>query len=233
MPPYRHIFFDLDHTLWDFEKCSQETLTELYIEYDLKKVGIHHLPTFLEAFSRINRQLWALYDNNQISKEDVRKNRFPMIIKHLGISDTSFLHEIEVEYLKRCPQKPHLIPHSREVLNYLQEKGTYRLHILTNGFADIQRIKMKSSCIYHYFDNIITSELSGYKKPFRQMYEFALQLAKAEVHHSVMIGDNLETDMKGAIEIGMDCIFFNPDKIEHQSNVSHEIESLMELKNIL
>jgi putative hydrolase of the HAD superfamily len=233
MRSYRHIFFDLDHTLWDFEKCSQETLTESYLEYDLKKAGIQHLPTFLEAFSRINRQLWTMYDNNQISKEDIRKNRFPMILRYLGINNIEFIHEIEIQYLKRCPQKPHLIPHSQEVLDYLQQKGTYRLHILTNGFADIQHIKMKSSSIYHYFDNIITSELSGHKKPFRQMYEFALQLTNAELQQSIMIGDNLDTDMKGAIEIGMDCIFYNPEKIGHQSNVNHEIESLIELKDIL
>lgn len=233
MAIFRHVFFDLDHTLWDLDKCSHETLTELFVEYDLQKIGIRHLPTFLDTFTKINRYLWTLHDQNQISKEDIRKQRFPMVFELLGITKVSFLAELEQEYLLRCPRKPHVVPHSHEVLSYLQRKGTYRLHVITNGFFDIQHVKMKSANIHHFFEHIITSECSGYKKPDRQMFEFAFQLANAHPSEAIMIGDNLDTDIRGALDVGMTTIFFNPHRLPHQANVHYEIRCLLEIKNIL
>lgn len=233
MAVFRHVFFDLDHTLWDFEKCAHETLEELFVEYRLEQLGINHLPTFLNTFTRINKHLWQLYDQNQISKEEIRKKRFPLIFESLGIKNVSFLADLEREYLFRCPQKPYLIPHSIEILSYLHKKGSYHLHVITNGFADVQHTKMKSSKIDHFFKHIITSECSGYKKPDKQMFEFAFQRTQAHPSEAIMIGDNLETDIRGALETGMTAVFFNPQKTSHQTNVHYEINCLLELKAIL
>lgn len=230
MKCYKHIFFDLDHTLWDFDRCSAETLLELYDKYRLDRVADLHPDEFLEAFSEVNYHLWGLYNHNQIDKQYIRDNRFILIFRALGISEDLVPTGIGQEYLYRCPQKPYLMEHTHEALEHLLSKS-YRLHILTNGFSDVQQIKMKSSGITHYFDCVITSECTGHKKPSKEIFEYALQRAGAHTNNSVMVGDSLDADIRGALNAGIAPVFYNPGKKTHQETVT-EISCLSELTRL-
>ncbi|MCU0446513.1 MAG: YjjG family noncanonical pyrimidine nucleotidase [Microscillaceae bacterium] len=230
---YRHIFFDLDHTLWDFERNSNEALTEIYHEYQLDKLGkAVCLDNFLPTFHRINYHLWDLHDQGKIDKEELRNSRFRLIFNELGVTHFDIpARELSEVYLQKTPQKTHLIPHAKAVLDYLQPK--YELHIITNGFPEIQDQKLQSGGIREYFDLIVTSENAGEKKPHPQIFEFAMRTLAAQSKECMMIGDNLQTDILGAKNAGLAHVFFNPQKIEHQTEVFAEIGCLSELMTIL
>lgn len=231
MPAYQHIFFDLDHTLWDFERCSCETLEELFETYQLSALAPITSARFVETFRNINRNLWTLYSSGQISQQELRKTRFIRILNELNIDDVSVAQRLADEYIYLCPQKPHLLPYAREVLEYLQDK--YVLHIITNGFADIQEVKMQSASITGFFKEIITSEKAGCQKPNRKIFDFALQQTNAHPKHCIMIGDSLDSDIQGAINAEMDHVFFNYEQITHQATPTYEIKCLSELKQLL
>ena len=228
---YRHLLFDLDHTLWDFEKNSGETLVELYHFYDLQRYGKFSPDDLLKKFKEVNTILWDLYDRNEIDRAHIRKNRFKMVFTQLGLTEQDVPPDISEVYLSICPTKSNVIPDTFEVLEYL--KGKYLMHIITNGFDDIQDIKLNSSNLRGYFDKVFTSEAVGYKKPSKEMFEKALEIIGAQKKSCVMIGDNLETDIKGALNASLDVIYFNPDKIPHELQLNYEIHSLLELKTIL
>ncbi|MEN7547749.1 YjjG family noncanonical pyrimidine nucleotidase [Rapidithrix thailandica] len=230
MNVHRHLFFDLDHTLWDFERSSTETLSELFYEYEIGSLRKITFEEFLVSFKKINSELWHLYDHNQITKDYLRNKRFHLIFDHLGIDPKLVPSNMSQIYLARCPQKPYLIEHSLEVLEHLSQN--YMLHIVTNGFKEVQGVKLKSANISHYFNCVITSECSGHKKPSKEIFTYALELTGAQLKEAVMIGDNLATDIKGAQAAGMDCIFFNPERIAHNEKLFKEITTLIELKNI-
>lgn len=230
MAVYSHLFFDLDHTLWDFERNSNETLTDLYQTYRLEQWGDFSVADFLAAFSEVNRQLWHLYNNNQIDQQTLRAQRFVRIWEQLGAAGTP-PPQLGEDYLAICPTKPHLLPHARETLDYLAKR--YRLHIITNGFDDIQQTKIRSAGIAHYFEVLVTSQNSGHKKPHRAIFDYALAQTGAGTHDSAMIGDNLETDIGGAKALGLDTIFFNPERVAHQTEVTLEIHCLSELQRHL
>ncbi len=134
-------------------------------------------------------------------------------------------------YLEICPTQPHVIPHAHEILSYLKDK--YTLHIITNGFDDVQHQKLYSAGIHHYFDQIITSDKSGSRKPQRSIFEYALAAAGASEECSIMIGDNLGTDIIGAREASIDQVYFNASRSKHSEPVTYEIQHLAELRNIL
>lgn len=230
MPAYVHLFFDLDHTLWDFERNSDETLTDLYRDYRLCERGEFSVADFLNAFREVNRRLWDLYNRNLIDQQTLREQRFIQIWEKLGASGTP-PPKLAEDYLAVCPTKPHLLPHARETLEYLAKH--YRLHIITNGFDDVQQTKIRSADIGHYFEVLVTSQNSGYKKPHRAIFEYALARTGATAYDSVMIGDNLETDIGGARALGLDAIFYNPERTAHQSEATLEIHCLSELRQIL
>ena len=227
-----HIFFDLDHTLWDFERNSTETLQEMYQEFDIGVLTNASDEEFLEAFSNANAELWGLYNYSKVTKEDIRDKRFPMAFERLGGDPSDFPKNLGQLYLDRCPTKPHLMPYTFEILDYLQDQQKYKLHILTNGFSDTQAVKLERSGIAKYFESVVTSESTGHKKPDRRIFDYAINLAKAELPNSVMIGDNLLTDIAGAREIGMKNIFYNYGKVEHFHQVDYEITHLEELKKL-
>ncbi len=233
MKPYRHLFFDLDHTLWDFERCAEETLQELFAEFKIADYGATAFVPFLETFYQVNYHMWGLYDRNQTSKDEIRRERFPLIFERLGVKFPRLKAEsLGTEYLYRCPQKPYTIAHAHSILEHLAPH--YQLHILTNGFEDVQATKLKSAKLDHFFDVVVTSECTGYKKPAPQIFEFAVEKAQTALHESVMIGDNLSTDIAGAINIGMPCVFFNPLKKSHEEQkLLGDIACLLELKELL
>jgi putative hydrolase of the HAD superfamily len=227
---YKHIFFDLDHTLWDYEKNSNETLGELFLKYQLEKLGVINVGQFNTCFEAVNQSLWSDFNKNKISRDTIREQRFLRILSEFEIDDKSLSEKLSDEYLMLCPTKPHLMPFTFETLDYLKEN--YQLHILTNGFKDVQKLKLEKSKLNSYFSTVVTSDSAGYKKPMTSIFKFAIDHADARKEDSIMIGDNLQTDILGARNFGMDTVYFNPNKKKHKAEVTHEVDCLSRLRAI-
>ncbi|MBL7845026.1 MAG: YjjG family noncanonical pyrimidine nucleotidase [Cyclobacteriaceae bacterium] len=228
---YTTIFFDLDHTLWDYETNALETLTELYDQHQLHNLGVVTFDEFLRHFKEVNRQLWHLYDHGKITSEVIRSERFKQILEKSGVQNNELSLTLSEQYLNECPRKGHLMPHALETLDYLSER--YALTVITNGFEDIQRIKILTSKIESYFDHIVTSQKAGYKKPAPEIFQYAMNMNGIDSKACVMIGDNLLTDIAGAKNAAIDTVLFNPEGVEHEAEVNHEIRSLKELCTLL
>jgi putative hydrolase of the HAD superfamily len=231
MPAYQHIFFDLDHTLWDFDRSSCETLEELYHIHNLRLFNDIRAEDFISTFHRINRDLWSLYSAGQITQSELRSFRFSRVLASLEIEAEHLAGLLSEQYIKLCPQKPHLQPFAKEVLDYLQHK--YTLHIITNGFSDIQGIKLKSSGITSYFTHIVTCDDAGCKKPDIGIFTYALQRSNTAPAQSLMIGDDLDADVEGARNAGIDHVFYNYDNRRHEAVPTYEITCLSELMKLL
>jgi putative hydrolase of the HAD superfamily len=228
---YRHLFFDLDHTLWDFEKNANETLHTLYERHSLARFGTFTVDEFVRVYSDINHALWRMYQSNKITQPQLRDLRFSRTLTKLGVPDDQMPPNISAEFTDILPLKSAVFPYTHEVLDYL--KPNYRLHLITNGFNDVQGIKLASSNLAHYFEEVITSEQSGCLKPDPRMFRHALDRTGATAAESLMIGDNLECDVLGAFNAGIDQVYFNPDKRRHFAQITHEISCLSELKAFL
>jgi len=206
----KHIFFDLDHTLWDFDRNSAETLHELYETFKLASY-IATPEEFIEVYKEINAKLWKQYAIGDVSKTELRHTRFRSAFSHFSIRDNDRLsEEFSTEYMRLCPLKSHLIPGARETLTALH--FSFRLHVITNGFMEIQQVKMESSGIEDFFHLVLCSEEVGFNKPHPEIFRRALKLASARASESVMIGDTYEADVVGAKDAGMHAILFNPQK---------------------
>jgi putative hydrolase of the HAD superfamily len=186
---------------------------------------------FVDKFKEINTILWEKYDRDEIDREFIRTRRFEMVLSQLGIKNEDIPDGISNTYLSICPTKGNVIPDAFEVLDYL--KGSYEMHIITNGFDDIQDTKLNSSNLRGYFDRIFTSEAVGYKKPSKEMFNKAVEMIGVDKKSCLMIGDNLETDIKGALNADLDVVYFNPDNLGHDLPVTFEIRKLRDLKAIL
>ncbi|MEQ6118538.1 YjjG family noncanonical pyrimidine nucleotidase [Reichenbachiella sp. MALMAid0571] len=232
---YKDIFFDLDHTLWDYNTSAKQTLFELYDRYELSATGALEKEKLLEAFLTINEDLWDQYNKGEVSKYFLRTQRFNMVFEKIGVNQKLFPQDqvlrFNHDYLHECPQKPNLIDGALELLDELE--GNFNLHIITNGFNDIQGTKLEMSGLSKFFKYVITSESAGAKKPFSGIFEFAFKATNANLQHSIMIGDNLTTDIKGARDFGLDQVYFNPDKIHHSEEVMHEVYELQEILRIV
>lgn len=224
----RHLFFDLDHTLWDFDKNAEETLNELFISYKFVDLGISSADLFIETYTRNNQRVWALYHNGKIDKTELRRARFADTFQELGLSPTLFPSSFEADYLRLCPHKTNLFPGVHETLSYLKAK--YVLHLISNGFKDAAEIKVIKTDIKKYFSQIIISEDVGVHKPHPDIYHYSLTAAKASKEESVMIGDSIEADIRGAQAFGLDAIYFNPNGLEEPIDVKRSISALTELK---
>ena len=231
MKTYRHLFFDLDHTLWDFEKNADETLRTLFEQHNLARHGSFTVDQFISCYSDVNHALWRLYQNGRITQQQLRDIRFVRTLSKLGVAETDVPAGISKEFTDILPQKSAVFPFTHEILDYLKPK--YEMHLITNGFKDIQYIKLASSKLTDYFGEVITSECSGFLKPDPRMFAHALQLTGATAASSLMIGDNLECDVLGACNSGIDQVYFNVDRRRHFAETTYEISCLSELKNIL
>jgi putative hydrolase of the HAD superfamily len=229
--PYKHIFFDLDHTLWDFEQSAAQTFTLLFEKHQLKQRGIPSLDDFVKEYTIHNTMLWESYRNGELKKEILRSLRFENTLREFGINDSVLAESIGDDYVYHAPRTVFLIPGALEVLQYLQTK--YVLHLITNGFEEVQHIKVREADIGKYFTTITTSEEASVKKPDKQIFDYALKKAGAQVRESLMIGDNLEVDIEGARQAGIDQVYFNPQKTTHSQKVSYEIGRLVELMELL
>jgi YjjG family noncanonical pyrimidine nucleotidase len=231
MSAYKHVFFDLDRTLWDMDGNSYQTLVELAEKYRLAERGIASVDEFICRYKVINDQLWADYSMDLVDKETLRTERFKKAFALYGIDDPQLAALFGADYVIHGPSKSKLMPYSIEVLEYLS--GKYQLHIITNGFEEVQHLKIEKSNLRKYFKKIITSDSANFKKPDVRIFQFSMQLAEADVSSSIMIGDSLEADIVGARNCGMAQVFYNPEKRVHGEKVTHEISSLEELKTIL
>ncbi len=230
--PYKHIFFDLDDTLWDSHRNTTETLQEIFGSHKLDATFGFDLHPFVESFHTINYELWDMYSAGMITQKELRESRFPKVFRLLGIPDaTPVTTQLQEAYMKACPRKPYLMPHARETLDYLHSK--YVLHILTNGFDDVQFIKLESAGIRSYFQEVFTSLRAGAHKPNRIIFDYACQYTQAQTADCLMIGDNLLADIAGAQNAGMDHVFYNHGQMPHSYTPTYEIHSLHELTGIL
>jgi len=227
MKKYRHIFFDLDHTIWDFDRNAEEALHELYEMYKLKEIGLNSADLFIETYTRNNHSLWAQYHVGKITKDYLREARFRTTFLELGMHPDVIPAGFEDAYVQLCPTKTNLFPDAHEVLTYLKSK--YILHLISNGFKESTEIKIAGSNINSYFDQIIISEIVGINKPDKAIFEHSLKLAGAVKEESIMIGDSLEADVRGALNFGMDAIYFNPLNAPKPDDVPEQINSLKEL----
>jgi putative hydrolase of the HAD superfamily len=227
----KHIFFDLDRTLWDFEKNSHTTLLQLISHFNLTDKGVDTAENFIKKYKIHNAKLWNLYREDKIKKEELRSKRFLMALAEYGIDDKDLAEQFGLAYIKQSPLQTNLFPFSHEALFYLKTK--YTLHIITNGFEEVQHIKLAAADLKQYFDVVVTSEKAGVKKPNSKIFEFALEQANAKAEESIMIGDDLVVDVFGAEKVGMQGIYFNPNKKEHKLEVVHEIFCLSELMTLL
>ena len=221
------VFFDLDHTLWDFEKNSALTFKKILNEHN---VGVD-IPDFLEVYIPINLAFWKLYREERITKSELRYQRLKTVFDELKhtVSDAT-INQLAVDYIKYLSSYNHLLPNTIEILDYLKPK--YKLHIITNGFQEIQEKKMVNANIREYFDQIINSEMAGVKKPNPIIFELALSSANTTSDTSIMIGDSLEADILGAKAVGLHAIHFNAHN-DPQHEVCDMIHDLSEIKSFL
>jgi putative hydrolase of the HAD superfamily len=223
----KHVFFDLDHTLWDFEKNSALTFKHIF---DKHNIEVSH-DEFIAIYVPINNKFWKLYRDEQITQEELRYGRLreAFNVMKYEVND-ELLHTLSAEYIANLPRFNHLYEGAVEILEYLKPK--YTLHIITNGFHEVQAGKLKNSNIEQYFATITNSEMAGCKKPNPVIFEYALKAANAEKSHSIMIGDCIEADVQGALNCGLDAIFFNEHKLEAHESIL-QVNHLLQLKTFL
>ncbi len=230
--PYTNIFFDLDHTLWDFDANARATLKQLHIDLKLVDRGVKDFELFHKNYLLHNEKLWARYRNGYIRQEELRLKRMWLTLLDFQIADEELTRELSDRFLELLPARTILFPDTIPVLQYLTKKG-YQLHLITNGFEKTQHSKLKNSGLSAYFKEVITSEGSNSLKPQKEIYEYALQKTGANVKESLMIGDSIEVDIAGAMSIGMDQVHANFNGSEQELKPTYTIRSLNELKDIL
>ena len=229
---YKHIFFDLDHTLWDFETNSYQTLEELYHTFNLSARGVPGFEAFYDSYVIHNEILWDRFRKGLINRNDLRYKRFSRTLLDFKIGDEKLSNALSEKFLEVLPFKTALFPYTVEVLEYLTAKN-YPLHMITNGFEDTQLLKMRNAKIDHFFTHIITSEVAGSLKPYREIFDYAITKAATRATESIMIGDALELDIIGAHNAGMDQIYFNAKVPATTMQPTYCISCLSELKTIL
>jgi putative hydrolase of the HAD superfamily len=232
MNQVKHIFFDLDHTLWDFEKNSREAILHLFLEYGFDTTLKTDFNTFVAVYEAINHELWRLYALKQVTKEELRYQRFHKTFLHFGYDDVELAKKWDDEYLTISPYKKHLIEGSLEVLNYLKEKN-YVLHIITNGFREVQHIKLDQSGLKDFFRHIIISEDHGVNKPDIKIFELAQSLSGAKQPECVMIGDNYDADILGALNANWKAVYLSLTPQHNEQAGFYQISALRQLKELL
>lgn len=228
---YHHIFFDLDHTLWDFETNSRLALLHIYETEQLASRNIPSFDNFHHRYRMINDRYWARYHNNLVSKAKLRHGRFYDTLSEFGVKDEDLAERMAQSYIDLSPRMTALFPDALEVLQYLQKK--YPLHLITNGFAEVQWVKLEHSGLKPFFEHIIISEEVGTQKPDKKIFEIAMQRAGTTAANCLMIGDNMNTDIAGARDAGIDQVFFNPHRKVTRDKATFEINELKQLMDMI
>ena len=223
----KHIFFDLDHTLWDFDKNSALAFEKIF---DIHQLEVN-TESFLSVYEPINLNYWKRYREEKIDKKTLRYRRLKDTFDSIGfdISDR-MINTLSEDYITYLTTFNHLFEGAVEILNYLEQD--YKLHIITNGFEEAQQKKMDNANISHFFKTVTNSEAAGVRKPNPIIFNYALDTAKAKPSESVMIGDNLEADILGAQAMGMDVILFNYHNYAIEDDMKH-VKYLKDLKSYL
>lgn len=227
MKKYRHIFFDLDRTLWDFNASADDTFKQMYRKYALSDKGIPSLLAFRERYEVHNNMLWSWYRKGEILKEKLNILRFKLSLADFGITDQAIAIGMSEDYVLVNPEKAFLFPGAIEALEYLAPK--YPLHLITNGFQEVQEQKFHIARFERFFKTVTTSEEAGFKKPEPEIFHFALEKADTHAEESIIIGDDLAVDIVGARNVGMDQVYFNPSHDPYDEKVTYEIACLREL----
>ncbi len=230
MKRYKHLFFDLDHTLWDFRTNSRVVLRGLHVELGLAERGVANADELIEEYEVINAGLWERYEAGTIDKDVMRVLRFRNTLLRFGVKDDRLATRLGDEYLDRTPRMSGVHEGAHELLSDLRPH--YGLHIITNGFEETQRTKLESSGLRQRVDHVITSERAGARKPDQRIFEFALRKVKTSAEESLMIGDSISADMGGARAVGMDHAHFaaetSPDPL-----ATYRITRFAELRAVL
>ena len=231
MKLYKHIFFDLDRTLWDLDAAAEVAFERIYEKYDLKSRGIPSAHEFHEVYHPLNEQLWVLYRADQITKEELNRTRFLKPLEHYGIHDVELADHLSKDYVYWSPRIVRLVSGTMELLDYLKPK--HHLHLITNGFQEVQHTKLSGSGLEPYFETLTVSEEVGVKKPNPEIFLYALKTAHAIAEESLMIGDEMAVDIDGARAAGMDTVLFNPkgDRVEGERD--YEVRNLREIMGLL
>lgn len=225
----KHIFFDLDHTLWDFDTNSKLTLIEVSDHFDLENLGITDTDDFVRTYKKINDTYWTKYRMNQVTKDELRLGRFRDTLLKWNIKNDELALAMNDHYVANSPYKTNLLPNTIEVLDYLHEK--YIMHIITNGFREAVGIKMRESGLGRYFDEIVISEEIGFQKPHPRIFRHIIEKTGVEADECIMIGDNYEADIVGAVQLKIPAVLFNPSREQH--SYPYQIYDLIELKELL
>ncbi len=221
------VFFDLDHTLWDFDQNSGLAFEQIFKKY---KIDVA-LNDFLRVYEPINFNYWKAYREERVTKEQLRRGRLVDTFSNLKITySLDIIDAMAVSYIQELPVNNHLLPGAVEILEYLHPK--YRLHIITNGFQEVQNIKLKNSKIAHYFETVTSSEEVGVKKPNPLVFHTALKKANTTAANAIMIGDTFEADILGAEAVAMQTIFYNYRK-EEIPVLYPVVNHLLEIKTLL
>jgi len=229
---YKHLFFDLDHTLWDFEANARATLETLYEDLQLEKRGIDDFELFYKNYLGYNEMLWERYRKGFIKQDELRVKRMRLALLDFKIADETLAQAMNVQFLELLPTRTILFPYAKEILQWLLNKN-YELHLITNGFEKVQHNKLKYSGLNVFFREVITSEGSNSLKPNKEIFEFAFQKANANPASSIMIGDTIDVDIQGAINAGIDQVFCNTMKKQSVIEPTWEIREITGLKGIL
>ncbi|MBN1118287.1 MAG: YjjG family noncanonical pyrimidine nucleotidase [Bacteroidales bacterium] len=230
MRKYKHLFFDLDRTLWDFDHNTSVTLQELLSAFS-ELSEIKDSLGFIKNYHRFNDYVWNLYREKKITKTVLRKERFRMLLQEYNMNNESLVAQIEAFYLNNAPYKSKLINNASEVLNKV--KDYYSLYIVSNGFYDVQLTKLRSGGIDKFFKKIFTSDRIGYAKPNKAFFEYCIKSANAKKTESLFIGDDLTNDIMGPASFGIDQVWFNPNNQPASFKPSFEIKNLIQLTEIL
>ena len=228
---YRHLFFDLDRTLWDFDAAAEVAFERIYEQYHLRELGIPSAHEFHMVYHPLNEKLWELYRADQITKDELNRTRFLKPLEHYGIHDIALADHLSEDYVYWSPRIVRLVPGTMELLEYLKPK--YHLHLITNGFEEVQHTKLSGSGLEPFFETLTVSEEVGVKKPNPEIFRYALKKAGATPEESLMIGDELAVDIDGARAAGIDQVFFNATGQPAQGQCTFEVSSLSEIKGIL
>lgn len=228
---YTHLFFDLDHTLWDFDRASEETWRSLWGEHALEERIPGGFDIFYPIYCAHNDRMWERFRNGHMKREELRWKRVWHSFLDLKLYDTELAHELSAAYLKLLPTQTFLMPSAKELLDHC--KGRYGMHLITNGFETTQRLKLQHSGIADYFGEIFTSERCSSIKPQPAIFEFAMSTCGADCTTSLMIGDALDIDIAGAMGVGMDTAYYNPKGLPHNRKPTYELRDLDELRSVL
>ena len=231
MPAYKHLFFDLDHTLWDFDTNARDTMVDVYSEFNLDKTVTPEFEQFYQKYLYHNKILWERFQKGFISADELKWKRMWRTLLEFKIGNEGLAKNLSGRFLEILPTKKNMFPYTVEILNYLSDKN-YILHLITNGFEKTQWNKLRNSKIDHYFTEVITSEASNSVKPEKEIFEYAMKKSGAELKDSIMIGDNPDADIKGAMNAGMDAVFVNHIGAQIDFTPTYTVSHLNELENI-